>query len=62
MPRYVIRADKPLFIETPLWDDQRESLKPNLSVDGEKTVNTGLVTSGGQPIMRVNDPIGFRRA
>lgn len=62
MTRYVTRAHyKPVYIETPLWESDRESLKPDLSVDGAKEVDTGLVSASGQPIMRVADPIGFGR-
>ena len=58
--KYVI-ATKPLFIETPLWDDQRESHRPDLRVDEGKHVDTGLVTADEQPIYRVGPPIGFGR-
>lgn len=61
MSRYVIRADKPLFVETPLWDDQRESLKPSLTVDGRKEVDTGLLSACGKPIYRLDPPAGFGR-
>ena len=57
--RYVTRVYRPLFVETPIYDDQRESLKPDLTVDGAKEVNTGLVSASGAPIYRVQDPIGF---
>ena len=57
--RYV--AGKPLFVETPLWDDQRESLRADVHVDAEKCIDTGLVTASGQRIYRVNDPVGFGR-
>jgi hypothetical protein len=60
MPRYV--AHKPLFVETPLWDDQREGGRPAISVDGEKQVDTGLLSADGAPIFRVPDPIGFGRS
>ena len=61
MSRYVVQAYRPLFVETPLWDEQREGLRPEIFVDGEKTVNTGLVTTRGEVIMRVAPPIGFGR-
>lgn len=61
MARYVIRSDMPLYVETPLWDDNRDPLIPSLTVDGRKEVNTGLVTACGKPIHRVQDPIGFGR-
>jgi len=61
MPRYVTRATKPLYVETPLWDDQRDPLVPCLSVDGEKQVDTGLIDASGYPIFRLPPPIGFGR-
>jgi hypothetical protein len=61
MSRYVIRAHKPLYVETPLWDDQREGMRPEITVDGEKEVDTGLVTARGEPIYRLPPPIGFGR-
>jgi hypothetical protein len=61
MPQYLSRAYKPLYVETPLWVDDRKSLCPELSVDGERHVDTGLVSATGGPIYRVQDPIGFGR-
>jgi hypothetical protein len=61
MPRYVVLAEKPLFVETPLWDEQKEGLRPNIQVDDAKTTDTGLVTATGKPSMRLQDPIGFGR-
>lgn len=61
MSRYVTRAVKPLYVETPLLDDQRASLTPDLSVDGRKEVNTGLVLACGKPIYRLAPPVGFGR-
>lgn len=58
--RYVTRAAKPLYVETPLWDDV-EPHRPHLDVDGAKEVDTGLVSAGGDPIYRVAPPIGFGR-
>ena len=57
---YVTRAGKPLYIETPLWDD---SQPPQLSftVDDAKEVDTGLVDAKGNAIYRLQDPIGFGR-
>jgi hypothetical protein len=60
MSRYVVRAAKPLFIETPLWDDAHRSA-PSLTVDDAKTVKTGLVDLYGNDIMRVAPPVGFGR-
>ena len=61
VPRYVTRAAKPLYVETPLWDDQRDPFHPHLNVDGEKSVDTGLVDVRGNAIHRVQAPIGFGR-
>jgi hypothetical protein len=61
--RYVAvpSSGKPLYVETPLWDDQKAPLCPNLAVDGTKSVDTGLVDSSGNAIHRVQPPIGFGR-
>lgn len=61
MSLYRVRATKPLYVETPLWDDQRGGLIPDLTVDGAKEIDTGLVTARGEPICRVAPPIGFGR-
>jgi hypothetical protein len=61
MSRYVIgrvRAGKPLYIETPLWDDN-EPFRPGLTVDDHEAVDTGLVTATGEPIMRLPEEMGF---
>jgi hypothetical protein len=58
--RYVTRAAKPLYIETPLWDDSEPGL-PSLSVDGEKKTDTGLIDASGHSIYRLQEPIGFGR-
>jgi hypothetical protein len=58
--RYIVASGRS-YVETPLYDDQRESLRPDLSVDGAKEVRTGLVTAKGEPIMRIAPPIGFGR-
>lgn len=42
------------------WDDYAPML-PSLSVDGEKQVDTGLVDAKGNRIVRLQDPIGFRK-
>lgn len=64
MSRYVrgkVVAAKPLYIETPLWGDE-ESLQPSLTVDDHEAVDTGLIWSTGEPIMRLPNPIGFGRS
>lgn len=58
--RYVTRAAKPLFVETPLWADN-EPFKPGLIVDGPKETDTGLVDATGNAIYRMQEPIGFGR-
>ena len=62
MPRYVVRprAAKPLYVETPLWDDA-EPHRHMVDVDGPKEVDTGLVTASGEAIYRIAPPIGFGR-
>lgn len=58
--RYVTRAAKPAYIETPLWGDDKP-LEPALIVDGPKEIDTGLVDGSGCSIYRVQEPIGFGR-
>ena len=58
--RYVTRAAKPLYIETPLWDDNEPGI-PSLSVDDAKETDTGLVDAQGYSIYRLQEPIGFGR-
>jgi hypothetical protein len=56
--RYVTRAAKPLYIETPLWGDN-EPFRPTLAVDDSKSTDTGLVDASGNAIYRLQEPIGF---
>lgn len=58
MSRYV---SGPAFIETPLFPEERYGLKPDVQVDGEKRVDTGLLTTTGDRIYRLPPPIGFGR-
>jgi hypothetical protein len=61
--RYVvgrIRAGKPLYIETPLWDDN-EPHRPSLTVDDHEAADTGLITATGEPIFRLPEPMGFHK-
>lgn len=58
--RYVIRATKPLYVETPLWDDN-EPHRPSLTVDDAKETDTGLVDRFGNAICRLQPPVGFGR-
>jgi hypothetical protein len=64
MSRYVagrrIHAGKPLYVETPLWDDN-PAMKPSLTVDDHEAVDTGLIMPSGEPIMRLPEPMGFHR-
>lgn len=60
MARYTTRAGKPLYVETPPWDDT-EPHRPCLSVDDHGAADTGLITATGEPIYRVPNPIGFGR-
>lgn len=60
MARYVTRAAKPLYIETPLWGDD-EPHRPNLTVDSHEAVFTGLIDSRGEEIWRTPNPMGFGR-
>lgn len=61
--RYVlgrVTGGKPLYIETPLWDDV-EPHRPSLTVDDSQAVDTGLIAPTGEPIMRLPEPMGFRK-
>jgi hypothetical protein len=58
--KYVTRAAKPLYIETPLWDDAKP-FHPDIRVDDAKEVDTGLVDRLGNAIYRLQPPIGFGR-
>ena len=41
--------------------DDDNPLLPNLSVDEHEAVDTGLIWTTGEPIMRMPNPIGFGR-
>jgi hypothetical protein len=56
-----VRAARPLYVETPLWGDQKKPLVPAISVDEQRAVRTGLLWPDGSPIMRTPNPIGFGR-
>jgi hypothetical protein len=60
MARYFTRptSGKPLFIETPLWDDA-EPHRPSLSVSDHEASFTGLLDERGDEIWRGPNPIGF---
>ena len=53
--KYVARG----YCEDPLYDDDKNSLRPDISVDGLKNVDTGLVTRTGEKIWRLGNGIGF---
>ena len=58
MPRYAKpRANG--WIEDDGYDD--EPFRPSLEVDDHDVVDTGLIWTTGEPIMRVPNPIGFGR-
>jgi hypothetical protein len=59
--RYFTRrptAGKPLYIETPLWDDQ-EPHRPSLTVSDHEPSFTGLLDEHGDEIWRGPNDIGF---
>lgn len=60
MPRYLSRPHSGGWIEDDSYDGD-EPFRPALDVEGARDVNTGLVTSTGEPIYRVPPPIGFGR-
>ena len=59
MPRYTIGTRR-AWVEDD-WGSHEDPLVPELSVDGPAEVNTGLVSLDGQPIYRLQSPIGFGR-
>jgi len=48
---------KSFYVEDHCYD--ATSMKPSLTVDGEKTTYTGLIDKDEKPIYRLQDPIGF---
>lgn len=60
MSRYVTRA-RPLSRVRADWYDDDSPFIPALEVEGPKEVDTGLVSAKGEPIFRVQPPIGFGR-
>lgn len=58
MPRYITRAAKPVYIETPLWGDE-VGVTPSLTVDEHVPQFTGLLDSKGDEIWRAPNPVGF---
>ncbi len=60
MARYITRAAKPLYIETPLWGND-ESLKPALAVTDHRPTFTGLLDASGDEIWKAPNPMGFGR-
>lgn len=60
MTRYTIRPAQPKATQSDGWWDLGPLL-PNLSVDGPKEADTGLVDRFGNRIVRIQPPIGFGR-
>lgn len=58
MSRYFVRAGKPLYVETPLWEDV-EPNRPSLAVPDHEPSFTGLLDAHGEPIFRGPNPMGF---
>ena len=57
MSRYVRAARKPRT-----WDiDEDEPFRPGIEVADHEPVETGLVWSDGEPVMRQPNPMGFGR-
>lgn len=54
--RYAAQPSRPRAY----WDDETPFI-PQVSVDEQVAVKTGLVTRAGDPIMRLPNPIGFGR-
>ena len=60
MSRYFTRAAKPLYVETPLWNDS-DPLLPGISVADHTPSFTGLLDAKGEEIWRAPNPMGFGR-
>jgi hypothetical protein len=58
--RYVIRPRSGLDYPR-IADWVSDPMLPGVTVDGEKQVDTGLVDRHGNAIMRLQEPIGFRK-
>ena len=58
MTRYVTRARH--FVEDHRFEEEYPGL-PDIHVSGPRDVDTGLVTVRGDPIFRLQAPVGFGR-
>jgi hypothetical protein len=60
MARYLVRPRAGAWIKGDHYDYD-EPLRLSLTVDDAKETDTGLVTLTGEPIYRLQAPIGFGR-
>lgn len=49
------------WVADDLYDDERGSHRPDLTVDEHVAVDTGLLDADGNTIMRAPNPVGFGR-
>lgn len=63
MTRYVIKRQTKAcgWVESDYAIRDGEPLIPGCDVDSNEPADTGLVTTTGEPIMRLPNPIGFGR-
>ncbi|APZ98081.1 hypothetical protein BWQ93_05990 [Sphingopyxis sp. QXT-31] len=61
MPRYFTRPRAQGWVGDDLYDDERKSLRPDLTVDEHVATDTGLLDAGGNTVMRAPNPVGFGR-
>lgn len=52
------RCNKPLFVETPLWEDA-EPMRYSTDVPEHEATFTGLLDKSGEEIWRAPNPMGF---
>lgn len=57
MARYAVIRSRPRAN----WYDDDSPLLPHFEVDEHEAADTGLITSTGEPIMRLPNPMGFGR-
>lgn len=62
MPRYFAKRPRSEgWAGDDLYDDERGSLQPDITVDDHVAVDTGLIDADGNSIFRAPNPIGFGR-
>ena len=61
MPRYFIQPRSSGWVGDDLFDDDRGSMRPDITVYEHVATDTGLIDSDGNAIMRAPNPVGFGR-